>query len=128
MLHLLDNHLVAYYRHHFFADLAGRFAEIFLHLLLGTDLVDVIVHTHIYLMAYGTLVRLNGIQFRLVKEEFLNSHLLRDDAIGIALDLLTFVLCAQTLVLHFAAENSLVAYYPNHLIYHALSLYAQTQA
>ena len=68
LLHLLDDHLVADGRHHLLADLRGRFAEILLHLLFRTDLVDVIVQTHVHLVAHTRFVRFHRVDNGLVQE------------------------------------------------------------
>ena len=52
LLHLLDNHLIAHTGHHFLAYLTAGLAEILLHLLFRTNLRDIVVHTHIHLMAH----------------------------------------------------------------------------
>ena len=66
LLHLLDNHLVTYTHHHLLADLRGRLAEILLHLLLGSDLVDVIIDTHVHLVAHAGLICHHRVNHRLV--------------------------------------------------------------
>ena len=68
LLHLLDSHLVANGLHHFLANLRTGLAEVLLHLLLRTDLRDVVVHTHIHLMAHCRFRYLHRVQFGLMQE------------------------------------------------------------
>ena len=116
LLHLLDNHLVTDVLHHFLTDLRTRLAEVLLHLLLRTDLRDVIVHTHIHLMAHRGFRHLYRVQLRLVQKQLLHRQLLGYNAIWVTGDCLTLVLRTQPFLLHLRSQDSFVTYDPDHFV------------
>ena len=117
-LHLLNNHLIAHHGHHLFTYFATGLAEILLHLLLATNLRNVIIHSHIHLATNGRLIYLYRVQLCLMQKQLLDSQLLWNDAIRITRNRLSLVLRTQTLLLHFTTKNSLFTNYPNNLVYH----------
>ena len=122
-LHLLNNHLIAHHGHHLFTYFATGLAKILLHLLLTTNLGNVIIHSHINLATNRRFIHLNRVQFSLVQKEFLDSQLFWDHAIWITRNRLSLVLRSQTLFLHFATKYSLFTNNPNNLIYHIVLSY-----
>ena len=129
LLHLLHNHLISHLSHHLLADIRTGLAEVLLHLLFRANLVEVVVHTHVHLVHHRGFVDRDRVQLGLVKIQFLNSQLLRNDTVRVAGNRCALVLRTQAFLLHFAQQNSLVADDPDHLVYDsAFSRCHQSQA
>ena len=116
LLHLLHDAIVANAGSPFAAQLTDGFLEVFLKFLLRANLCDEHIHLCIDLCLNLFVAHLNGVDDSLVDEELLDGHLFGDDAIGVAIDLLTLVEHTLALILHFAAKNGFVAHHPDDLV------------
>ena len=90
--------------------------EVLLHLLLAAQVGDEVVDAAVHLVHHLRVLDLDRVDARLVQEQFVNRHLLGDDAIGVAVDVLTLILQLQILLLDVALEDGLVAHHPGHLL------------
>ena len=100
----------------FLPEARQRHAEVFLHLLLGTQVGNKEVDAAFHLGADGGGLNLDTIESRLIKEQLVNSHLLGDNAIRVTLDGHTLIERLLVLFLNVTFENGLVTDDPRNLL------------
>ena len=117
---MLDAVLVAVNLVELLTQARQRHAEVFLYLFLAAQVGDKEVDAVLDLGADGRSLHLNGVDASLVQEQFVNRHLLGNNAIRVTFNRHTLIECLLILFLDIALVDGLVADDPSHLLGHVV--------
>ena len=115
-LHFVNNHHSFQLFHGLLANLCHGLAHIFLKLFFGTSHLNHIVQTIFQFVEHIAVLYLYTIYQRLMKKEFLYSHLLGNNTTRISFHLFSVYFGCKTLFFNFGFQYRVIANNPNNLV------------